>query len=274
MPRVWIMHRKGITDLHSVASFRVIHFKLGGGPENPVGSNRYSYAEGDPVNLFDPTGLQGESPPNDPYEALLSLIRGSLNQWSETTGNPKLQGVANLLNDSTVWGRGWAVEGLSRINKNCGDTLKLKVPGKDWTIGQRLVDVVQNATIVQTWDSAAMNASYGSLFGGNTDQTLRDWLIEQIGTDQGWDGANVGTIVFISGSGASGRQQQMVTLLHELLHQVIPSTLLAGGAPAHIEIAKALGIYQDFSNLGSKVDSLNASSTIDKWLGKCIGEVK
>ncbi len=41
-------------------------YRASGGPSDPGSWNRYAYVQGDPVNLFDPQGLQSESPEGPP----------------------------------------------------------------------------------------------------------------------------------------------------------------------------------------------------------------
>jgi hypothetical protein len=48
------------------------------GPTDPGSWNRYSYTRGDPINRYDPSGLDDEGPHVNPYDGAFSLIMQSL----------------------------------------------------------------------------------------------------------------------------------------------------------------------------------------------------
>jgi hypothetical protein len=59
----------------------------------------------------------------------------------------------------------------------------------------------------------------------------------------------------------ANRPTTYATLLHENLHLLFP-----GG---HAEVAKKLGIYKDFSHLGSEMDDLASSGELKRWIESC-----
>lgn len=65
---------------------------------------------------------------------------------------------------------------------------------------------------------------------------------------------------------AGSRAKTYEALVHELLHMVIGEYQGTGG---HVGIARALGVYKDFTHLGAGIDRLNASAAIDEWLRGC-----
>jgi hypothetical protein len=242
-------------------------------PAEPQSWNRYAYVLNDSVNLHDPQGLQAEGPSYDPYEGLLSLILHRLREPFYENGEPeRLAGIPDLLQDSTRWGRDWAVQGLQYVNRNCGGQLKQNIPGQNFTIGQRLAEVAETITVVQTWDPVQMNATFGELFGGNVSQTMREWIIETIGMDwrhplTRWSGAIAGNVLIITENGASSIKNQMATLVHELLHGAF------SGAD-HTRIANALGLYSGEIGYDAATNNALSNDSINSWIAKCIGDVR
>ncbi|MBI2685178.1 MAG: RHS repeat-associated core domain-containing protein [Acidobacteria bacterium] len=241
-------------------------YEASGGASEPGSWNRYKYAAGDPINRFDPKGLQDESPPHNPLDQLIDLYLNGLKYPEVGALEPApLADVPDVFQDSTRWGRGWALEGLKKINSNkeCSGVLNKPLGSSKETLGQLLADKAQNITVMQMWDPTQMNASFGETFGGRVDLTVGEWIDQQNPGIRQADGGNLGgRFVIVTSQGASTLKKATETVLHELLHLVVGN---------HTEMAKALGVYQDFSSLGPVVDSLNSSSEVDKWLGKCLG---
>jgi hypothetical protein len=142
------------------------------------------------------------------------------------------------------------------------------VPGQQFTVGQRLAEVGQTAIIVQTWDPNQMNATFGEVFGGQRDQTMRDWIRQQVGDWNNpltrWSGANRGNLIIIT-ENSSTVPAHMATLVHELLHMVT-------GGGTELASATALRIYTYNPDFSPEVNEGYANQVLNAWLEKCIGD--
>ncbi len=249
-------------------------YEASAGPSDPKSWNRYVYTRGDPILRYDPKGLQDEAPPSSPLDGILGLMLFRLRNplIAELNVPAPLDGVGEVLQESTRNGRSWAVEGLLRINKNCGELSNSLSSGGN--IGRALASKINSIKVIKTWNPDQMNALMQNALPfdnyGRPGESVSDWIKGQFGnladTSSGNVAANFGNIIVITPRGANTIKEQANSLIHEMLHMVIP-----GG---HLAIVQQLGIYKDFSNLGQDVNRANAESDLNSWINKCLGDFK
>jgi hypothetical protein len=113
--------------------------------------------------------------------------------------------------------------GLLTAREFAVHSIRKKLPGQEFSLGNLLASAAQRAVFVQTWDPKQLNATMSDLMGaGSGDQTIRDFLKDKIGplTFAG----QYGNSIFMTAGAVEGLENQTVNILHELLHMVAGGT--------------------------------------------------
>jgi RHS repeat-associated protein len=240
-------------------------YKASGGVSDPASWNRYAYTRGDPINRYDPRGLEDEGPPFNPYEWLIQQALSRL--WGledDTTEEPApLIGVPEPLQESTRFGRNEALFGLKNITRNCsGDMNRTIDPQRRHKFGDALLSSVDRLQVGFKWDSNTWNSPAHVIIGGvEGSETFGDWFNKNVKDPENPErkGIAYGNLVVLTDSGDSPREM-LKTIIHELFHVI--------GYLDHTKAAGLLELKPGQNGYGLK----NASGLIDEWIDRCLGK--
>jgi RHS repeat-associated protein len=254
-------------------------YKASGSPRDPGSWNQYSYTRSDPVNRYDPRGLEDEGPPINPYQGLIDLVLTRLRNeaFAPYTEEEEKDPLKRQLRDDKDRLREWAVGAINSLKPDCKDKLANIPVAGGWGLNLlhrglyeaangRFIDL-QSPTVAYATISQVFNG--GGIYPG-MEQTVLDYAYKTSEHDpttwKGW--YHSGTIFIGLGLDYSDRVDVQVTLVHEIFAHAT--------GYGHVRLAEALGVYTGGSFQwppGTNLDAVNttqASMDLDTWFRSCL----
>lgn len=206
-----------------------------GGVANPQSGNRYAYVENDPLNLYDPTGLQAEGPPINPYQGILDLIAGNLRkQWLASLLNreipEQLSDFERLRRERTAEFRMWSVGALQKLSAGCVKAFRGESPSAEGahnheSLLEEMIHGVTSVDFLDLREESHRAAIIGDVFaggytGGDWGKSLLDWTGDQ-GQARAYQFGHSTIILGLSFTvphTESGKRDVYTTMVHEMLH--------------------------------------------------------
>jgi hypothetical protein len=243
-----------------------------GGPADPQSWNRYAYVLNDPINLYDPTGLQAEGPPISPYQGILDLIAGRLrNEWIASRNREmpdSLSDFERVRRQRTAEFQLWSAEALQKLGVGCVKAFRADSPSAEGhhnyeSLLEEMIHGITSLDFLDLHEESHRTAIIGNVFaggytGGDWGRTILDWTGDQGQSRAYTFGHN--TIIlglsFTVSHTEAGKRDVYTTMVHEMLHVF---TQLDDR-----QLARNFGL--DFQDAPGATGVTNASRAISDWI--------